>query len=89
MANSLKFLRSMSIEAFKAEFKVTTIEIYRNPKTDKLAFSTDSDAVKGGAVGGDIDAVKQNPQMSQVQGDTGVTFWMLCKKQSDNVIATL
>lgn len=91
MNNSLKFQETLSVEAFKATNKVSTIEIIENPKNGKVFFScnTSDGEIITGAVSGEIDAIMEQPMMSKVAGTTGESFWMLHKKQSNNVKATL
>lgn len=85
--DKLSFENTVSIEAFKVSTKATTIEVVENPKNGKLFFTTDNNI--RGAVAGDVDAVMTNPVMSEVKGTTGESFWMLHKKQSNNVKFTL
>jgi len=90
MAN-LKFISSLGIEAFKASTNSTTIEIVKNPKTGKLFFVTDA-GIKGGLPAGTTEAnlpeIMASPQISAVEGDKG-QFYLLHKKQSNNVIMSL
>lgn len=90
MAN-LKFNSSLGIEAFKASTNSTTIEIVKNPKTKKLFFTTDA-GIKGGLPAGTTEEslkdIMANPQISHVTGDKG-DFYLLHKKQSNNVIMSL
>ncbi len=85
--NKLSFNKTVTIAEFKSAENVTTIEIVKSPQSGKLFFATDNGVT--GAVSGDVGAIMESPAMSIVEGDTGEPFWMLHKKQSNNVIATL
>lgn len=82
-------LRNLSIEEFKAETKVTTIQIVKNPKTSKLFASA---AGKNYRVQGDIDVSK--PIDFLYEDDTtaensGVENGCFVNSNTDNVQATL
>ena len=85
--SALTFKSTLSIEAFKASTGCKTIDVIINPKTSKPFFSTDNNI--SGAVSGDMAEVMANPAISEVVGLTGESFWMLHKKQSNNVVHTL
>lgn len=85
MAN-LTFEQTISVDVFKSTNNVDTIEIVENPKNGKLFFTAGTIT---GCVAGNFDDVLENPAMSLVKGSTGEPFWMLHKKQSNNLRATL
>lgn len=69
---NLNFLHTYTIEQFKAMTNVNSIEVRRNPHTNKLFFSYGSET---GAVSSKGVPVK-NPRISAVQGDAG-DFYLL------------
>jgi len=80
--STLKFIETLSVAEFK-ERTHANIEIYRNPKTEKLAF--ESGAIRGAV----SENYKEAPVLSLVQGDTEEQFWLLHKKSTQNVLDTL
>lgn len=68
---NLEFIDTMTVEQFKAEKKVSKIEVKRNPKTNKLFFSY---GAKTGAVA--VKGIPVHPMISLVEGDTG-QFYLL------------
>lgn len=69
---NLNFLKTYTIEQFKAMHNVNSIEVRRNPHTNKLFFSYGSET---GAVSSKGVPVKK-PMISAVQGDAG-DFYLL------------
>ena len=80
--SDLKFGVSLTVEAFKAKHG-SLVEIIRNPNTDKVFFTC------GSVTGAVSDNYAEAPQFSEVTGEDDVPFWMLHKRSTDNVIATL
>ena len=70
--NNLVFNETLTVEQFKAEQRVSKIEVKKNPKTGKLFFTyganTGAVAVKG---------IPQHPMLSNVTGNDGSNFWLL------------
>lgn len=85
--SQLTFEKTVTVAEFKSLERATSIEVVKSPKTGKLFFATDNGV--NGAFSGDFDEVMANPAMSIVVGTTREKFWMLHKKQSNNVIGTL
>ena len=81
--NELSFIRTLSVAKFKEETKSSAIDVVRNPNSGKLFFVADS-GIKGAV----SENFSENPCVSEVSGSEG-TFWLLHKKQSDNVLVTL
>lgn len=69
---NLTFLKTYTIEQFKAMHNVNSIEVRRNPHTNKLFFSYGNET---GAVSSKGVPVKK-PMISAVQGDAG-DFYLL------------
>ena len=69
---NLTFLKSYTIEQFKAMTNIDTIEVRRNPHTGKLFFTYGNET---GAVSSKGVPVKR-PMISAVQGDEG-DFYLL------------
>lgn len=68
----LKFLRTLTVEQFKAKMLVNSIKVKQSPKTGSLFFT----------YGGEVGAVSKkgiptNPMLSEVIGNDGTSFWML------------
>ena len=78
----LKYIETLSVEKFKQKHNASAIDIYRSPKTGKLAF--DAGSVKGAV----SENYKENPVISLVEGDQG-SFFLLHKKSNANVLDTL
>ena len=72
MENNLIFNDTLTVEQFKDKFKVSRIDVKKNPKTGKLFFTyganTGAVAVKG---------IPQHPMLSSVTGSDGSSFWLL------------
>ena len=85
--SKLTFEKTTTIAEYKSLEGASTIEVVKNPNNDKLFFATDNG--KMGAFSGELSEVMANPAMSVVVGTTGEKFWMLHKKQSNNVLGTL
>lgn len=83
-ATILQFGEQLQISQFKARFNVTTIDIVKSPKTDKLFFTC-------GNIRGAVSAnYKEDPIMSFVTApDNAESFWLLHKKGSNNTVDTL
>ena len=73
---TLEFLETYSVGQFKSEINVESVDIIKNPQTDKVFFSAGKVT---GAVG---DGYKENPVFSRVRGDDGEEFWLLHKRTS-------
>lgn len=69
---SLKFLRTLTVEQFKSEQLVDRLLIKKNPKTDKLFFSFGAET---GAVASK--GVPKFPMLSEVTTPEGECFWLL------------
>ena len=83
----LVFVSTMSIAAFKVAESVSAIEVIKSPKSGKLFFV--ADAVTG-AVAQSFDAADTNAiSIVHRAGASEAQFYLLHKKQSNNVIATL
>ena len=81
--NELSFIRTLSVAKFKELTNSTAIDVVRNPHTNKLFFVADS-GIKGAV----SENFSESPCVSEVSGAEG-SFWLLHKKQSDNVVTTL
>lgn len=71
MAN-LNFLRTQTIEQFKAEKLVDEIKVRENPHTGKLFFTFGAET---GAVS--LKGIPEHPMISQVSNEDGETFYLL------------
>ena len=68
----LKFLRTLTVEQFKAKMLVNSIKVKKSPKTGSLFFTY------GGEVGAvSLKWIPTNPMISEVIGTDGTSFWML------------
>ena len=69
---SLKFLRTLTVEQFKSEQLVDRLLIKKNPKTGLLFFSF-------GAATGAVSSkgIPKLPMVSEVETPEGDTFWLL------------
>jgi hypothetical protein len=85
--STLTFKSTMSVAEFKQAYGVSTIDVYKNPNTNKTAFSTDRSDIKG-AVSGEFEEIKLRPAISLVEGDQG-EFFMLHKRSESNTIGSL
>ena len=76
--DSLKFLKTMSVEDFKAQHGLTKIDIFRNEKTEKHFFAWGNDY---GAVYAKypVEPLKE-PMVSEVETSTGEQFFLLHNK---------
>ena len=72
MENNLIFNDTLTVEQFKDEFKVSRIDVKKNPKTGKLFFTY---GAKTGAVA--VKGIPQHPMLSYVTGTDGSSFWLL------------
>ena len=70
--NNLVFNETLTVEQFKAEQRVSKIEVKKNPKTGKLFFTY---GAKTGAVA--VKGIPQHPMLSNVTGNDGSNFWLL------------
>lgn len=71
MAN-LNFLRTQTIEQFKAEMLVDEIKVRVNPHTGKLFFTF------GAATGAvSLKGIPEHPMISKVSNEEGETFYLL------------
>lgn len=70
--NNLVFNETLTVEQFKAEQRVSKIEVKKNPKTGKLFFTY---GAKTGAVA--VKGIPQHPMLSNVTGNGGSNFWLL------------
>ena len=88
MAN-LNFLRSFSVENFKANQGTDKVEVIKSPKTGKLFISwTNKD---GERVNGAVSAkgVPSKPEISEVKSEDGTVFFLLHEAgTSQNVVAS-
>ena len=69
---SLKFLRTLTVEQFKSEQLVDRLLVKKNPKTDKLFFSF---GISTGAVASK--GIPKFPMVSAVETPEGKSFWLL------------
>ena len=84
----MKFGKSLTVEAFKAMQGADTLQVYHNPKTDKLAVSCDGITVA--AVSTKYDPAGDNKAfVEMIDTETGETLWCLCNRNEQNVIETL
>lgn len=69
---SLKFLRTLTVEQFKSEQLVDRLLVKKNPKTGLLFFSF-------GAATGAVSSkgIPKFPMLSAVETPEGKTFWLL------------
>tara|TARA_R110000868_G_scaffold336547_1_gene597445 strand:- start:1040 stop:1378 length:339 start_codon:yes stop_codon:yes gene_type:complete len=81
---NLTFRRQITVADFKAMHNNNAIEVIENPHTGKLFFLC-------GSVSGKVarEGYGNNPVISEVVTDEGEIFYMLHKKQSNNVKAVL
>ena len=87
---TLQFTETYSVARFKELKGVTTLEIIKNPHTEKTFFTCPDDSTVSGKVGSQD--WTHNPAISLcVDSESGDTFYMLHKKGSSNqnVVATL
>ena len=68
---NLEFLKTRTVEQFKAEQHVDKILVKKNPKTGKLFFTFGAEV---GAVA--VKGIPQHPMISQVKGSEG-EFYLL------------
>lgn len=72
MSNNLTFVRTLTVEQFKAEQHVSEVRVRRNPQTG-LLFMTYGASV--GAVSSK--GIPTKPMISEVIGDNEVKFWLM------------
>lgn len=77
MAEKLEFLKTLTVEQFKAETLVPRIDVKKNPKTNRLFFSY---GAKIGAVA--TKGIPEHPMISLMKGDPtpenpSGEFWLL------------
>lgn len=77
MEKNLIFNDTLTVEQFKDKFKVSRVDVMKNPKTGKLFFTF---GAKKGAVASK--GIPQHPMFSFVKGDSTPqnpdgTFWLL------------
>ena len=77
MENNLIFNDTLTVEQFKDKFKVSRVDVKKNPNTGKLFFTF---GAKTGAVA--AKGIPQRPMFSFVKGDPTPqnpdgTFWLL------------
>ena len=70
--NNLVFNETLTVEQFKAEQRVSKIEVKKSPKTGKLFFTY---GAKTGAVA--VKGIPSHPMLSNVTGNDGSNFWLL------------
>jgi len=82
------FVRTMSLSAFKVELECNNIDIVKNPNTNKLFFVTDNG--QSGKVSTKFnDIASEEKEVSWCKDANGEEFWMIHKRNTDNVVATL
>ena len=69
---NLTFNDTLTVEQFKAQMKVSHIDVKKNPKTGKLFFIY---GAKTGAVA--VKGIPAHPMLSNVTGSDGSSFWLL------------
>ena len=82
------FINTYSIEQFKKLHDISEINIIKNPHTDKLFFTTDSE-IRGTVSTKFEDLIKDEKSISECADENGEVFWMIHKKQKDNVVVSL
>ena len=86
----MEFGQKLSVEDFKQAIGVSTLQVIRNPKTDKLFVSANGQTVA--AVSKNYDAAKPKEfvelKYDDVNGDPA-TVWCLHNANTDNVEETL
>lgn len=86
MEKTLTFLESHTIGQFKELAKVESIDIIKNPKTEKLFFAA-------GNITGAVakSGYSEQPTISKVQDNESdePAFWMLHNKSSNNTVDSL
>lgn len=88
MEKNLTFNESYTVEQFKANHNANTIQVKKNPQTDKLFFTWGPGRNQIGAVASA--GVPKKPVISNVTGSDGVTFFLLHEEGNGGapVIAT-
>lgn len=80
----MEFVKSLSVPQFLNEVNSSRMEIIDNPNSDNACFFITDGGVDG-KVTKKIDELGDDElQVARCKAD-GETFWMLCKKSSDNV----
>ena len=80
MSNSLNFKQTLTVSQFKTECGTASIDIVRNPKTDKLFASDDAGNSIAAVSEKAIDAAEL--VVSLVAGDNGEEFYLIHPKGS-------
>ena len=83
--SQLIFVSTISLADFKDQQGVSTVDIIKNPNTDKLFFSTGSST---GAVSTKLDTDKVI-NVSLVRTEDGVEFYLMHNKADENIVATV
>lgn len=83
MDKKLTFHKTLSIQDFKALNNNNGIDIIKNPTNNKLFFTCGQTL---GAVSADY---AEAPCASLVSGEDNEEFWLIHKKASTNVVASL
>lgn len=72
MNNNLIFNNTLTVEQFKAQMNVASINVKKNPKTSKLFFTY---GAQTGAVS--TKGIPTHPMLSNVTTPDGENFWLL------------
>ena len=89
MANQLAFVATYTVAEFKELFKVSKIEIIKNPTTEKLFFTANT--AEGVQMRGAVSAgYKEDTRISKVMMEDNTEMYLIHKGNSDeNTVDTL
>ena len=83
----MSILTSMSVAMFKEQHNTATLDVVRNPNTQKLFISANGKPVA--AVAEKYDPSKPKQFCHIQDDDTKKQLWVLCNAGADNVVETL
>lgn len=89
MANQLAFVATYSLVEFKELFKVSKIDIIKNPTTSKLFFTANT--VEGVQMRGAVsEGYKENTRISKVMMEDNTEMYLIHKGSAEeNTVDTL
>jgi hypothetical protein len=83
----MNFGEKLSVDDFKAEHEATTLDVVKNPKTDKLFVTANGKTVA--AVSKNYKSELDKEFVELIMEDTGDIIWCLHNPSNANVIQTL
>ena len=82
---SINYLRTMSVAAFKAARNVSVINLVKNPHTSKLFFTSPDDSAVSGKVSTKLDTTKPISISECADVETGALFLLMHNQGTSTV----